>query len=79
MGFEFYDWIEDVIELEVIPILGDFVEDFDLEGIAREITETVQTFNDDGIATSNPRMKVRELTQEELNEILMRHDISASK
>lgn len=69
----------DVLEQEIIPALNHYVEDYDLEALKDELVEMVLEFNEDGIQISNPMYKMKDLTEDEFNQVLMRHDISASK
>lgn len=69
----------DVLEQEIIPALNHYVEDYDLEALKDELVEMVLEFNEDGIQISNLMYKMKDLTEDEFNQVLMRHDISASK
>lgn len=67
----------EIIEYVVIPYLGDFVEDYDLDAIEDEIVEWVQEFNEYGIQLGNTQYRIKELTEDEFNAVLMRHDTSS--
>lgn len=72
-----YSTPDEAMEDVVIPYLGDFVKDYDLDAIKDEIVEWVQEFNEDGIQLGNTEYRIKDLTEDEFNAVLMRHDISA--
>ena len=59
----------DAIEQHLLPILGEHADDYDIDAIADEI------FTGTGEGT-NYRLAPRNLDQDELNEILARHNNS---
>ena len=74
-----YSTPAEVLEFEIIPALGEFVEDYDLEALEDELVEMVQEFNEDGIQVGNTMYKVKDLPGDEFFEVIASHDISASK
>lgn len=65
---EFYWDRDQAIQLAIIPLLGDFVDDFDVDAIADEIL-------DEGQIGSEYRLWVRDdLTDDAITEILQKHD-----
>lgn len=67
-------WNRDqAIQLAILPLLGDFADDFDVDAIADEIL-------DDGPIGSEYRVWVRDdLTDDAITEILQEHDTSLNK
>ena len=48
-----YTTIDDVLSYEVVPALGEYVDDFDAEAIASETFEYVVNIDDNGVQHGN--------------------------
>lgn len=70
-----YQTIDDVINYEIAPALGDFVDDYDIDAIAAEAFEYVVDLDEDGVQHGNGYFIEREGA--DLWAIAQKHDISA--
>lgn len=70
-----YQTIDDVINYEIAPALGDFVDDYDIDAIAAEAFEYVVDLDEDGVQHGNGYFIEREGV--DFWAIAKKHDISA--
>ena len=70
-----YQTIDDVINYEIAPALGDFVDDYDIDAIAAEAFEYVVDLDEDGVQHDNGYFIKRDGV--DFWAIAQKHDISA--
>lgn len=70
-----YQTIDDVINYEIAPALGDFVDDYDIDAIASDAFEYVVDLDEDGVQHGNGYFIEREGV--DFWAIAQKHDISA--
>ena len=70
-----YQTIDDVINYQIAPALGDFVDDYDIDAIAAEAFEYVVDLDEDGVQHGNGYFIERDGVV--FWAIAQKHDISA--
>lgn len=74
-----YTDIKELVQLEIVPALGEYRDDFDIQAIQRETTAVVLEFNDAGTQLSNAYYCMDTADPDTFWDIVQAHDITTDK